>query len=880
MTPESPAAARWLVRRAAGDATRAADLLADLDEEFRTHQLAARGPRGARLWYWRQAWAAVPHLASRRWERARAGGWAAEGLPADARYAVRTLGRSPLYAATAVLTLALGIGANTALFSVVRGVLLAPLPYGEPERIYRAWTHTDDGDIADFSFRVVEYRDLYERPGPFAAVGAEFPISGTLNAPDAEPVQVEGRMVTPGFFEVFGVTPAAGRTFGSDEIEGGEALVALVSHRLWRSALAGRPDAVGSTLDLDGRAFTVIGVLPPSYTHVSDPDVDVFIPYTIGTSRWIARWLDLYVRVRPGVEAEGALAAIDATIDRIGEREERSRGWHASVEPLAHMVVGDVSRTVWVLFASVGLLLIIACVNTASLSLARSVERIAGVRLRFALGAGRARLVRQIVVESLVVAALGGLAGLAIGALGLRALVAIAPPDVPRLDEVGLDPWVLAFTAGITLAAGLLSGLVPALRATGPDGAARLATGARGDVAARGAQPLLAGLVVAEVAMALALLVGAGLLVRTVGALHDTEMGFEAPGALAFQVSLPAARYRGAAEVTGFYRRYLDALAGIGGVTAVGAAADLPLGGRGAVASLNSEARVLSGELDRVSALQRRATPTLFRALGTPLLDGRTFLPEEDTSRPDVLVLSESLARALFPAGGAVGSRVTFRPSPGEEDWLTVVGVVADVQYLAPDAPLGFQLYEAHGQSPVRQMGVVVRGDGDPARFLAPARALLREMDPTLPLFGAATLSERVERSLARQAFAMRAFALFATISVLMAAAGVYGVLAFAVSRRRREIGVRMALGAPRSRVVTAVVGRGAALAAAGIGPGLLLAWALQRGMRGMLFGVEGVQLAVVGVTAACTLAVAVAAAWLPAARAARVDPSAALRAE
>ncbi|MEQ9401011.1 MAG: ABC transporter permease [Longimicrobiales bacterium] len=869
-----------LLTWAAGSRELALRVLDDLEDERDSLQGPARGRRAAGLWFLGQVLRAVPPLLARRRERSRRrGGRGLSGWSGDARYAFRQIGRNRLYAGTAVLTLALGIGANTALFSVLDAVVLRPLPVAAPDRTYRASTTNAAGDIRGFTLRVAEFRLLAERTGVFESVGGEFPITTTALTPAGEPVHLTGRMITGGYFETFGVVPALGRTFSEAEIAAGDAWVVVVSHAFWTSHLGADAEAVGRTLLLDGQSAEVVGVLPASYAHLSDPGVSVYLPYTLGTSGWIGRWLEVFGRVAPGMGAERAEEEMNAVIAAVAETgDRRSQGWTASVEPLEDHVLGDVRPLVQVLFASVVVLLLIACVNVANLALARAVTRRSELGLRAALGAGRARLLRQLLAEHFLLAALGGAGGLAVGALGLALLVRIAPPGIPRLDEVGLDPAVLLFTAAVALGTGLLFGVVPALRASADaEGAAR---GARGRGGSSSTQPLLRILVVAEVALTLTLTAGAGLLVRTLDNLQARDLGFTADEALTYRIAIPSVRYAEAEDVEAFLGGYLEALRGLPGVVSVGAAADLPLQGEGAVASLRSEAWVREAREEGAAALQRRATPGLFDALGIPVLAGRSFDGRDEADGAPVLVLSESLARTLFPAGGAVGSRVSFRRNPSDDEWSTVIGVVADVQYRAADAPMQPQLYEAHTQSPVRDVAVVVRTAGDAGTIREPALRLLRERDPSVPAYAVATLGSLRAASLARQSFARTLVLLFAALAAVLTVAGIYGVLAFSVSRRTREIGVRMALGARRTDVVGRVVGQGVLLTLAALPLGVLGSWALGRGMSGLLFGVAPVDAGVLATTTAAVVIVAVLAAWSPARRAASIQPASALREE
>ena len=802
-----------------------------------------------------------------------------DSIVQDVGYAIRKLWTAPTFTATAVLTLALGIGATTAIFSVVNTVLLRSLPYSEPERIVRAWAHSDDGDIRDFSFRVAEYRELVGHTDIFRAVGAEFPWSSTVLLPGQEPRQVQGRMLTPDFFRVFGTGPQLGRMFTTDEIAGGDALVTLVSHDFWTRYLGADPSAVGRTLDFAGTSFTLIGVLPQDYQHISGDDAEVFIPYTIGTSRWIAHGLDLYVRLQPDVAGAEITVAraeeeISAVIAAIGESDRRSAGWHATLEELHTMVVGEVRPAVWATFATVALVLLIACVNVANLTLARAGARVSEITIRMALGAGRPRIVRQLLVENLVLALAGGVVGVAAAILGLRALVSLAPPSIPRLSEATIDPTVLVFSLVVTLTTGIVFGLFPAVRAT--RGGMRQQS--RTTTSGRRFGGLLGGLVVSEVALALTLLVAAGLMFRTFRELQREELGFQRGGALTFRVIAPRTRWPDATAIDAFYTQLRAGLLTLTGVTAVGAGTDLPVSGQGAVATVNSEERIRAGQVEGVTALQRRATTGFFDALGTPLLAGRGFGSEDQADGETTAVISESLARRLFPDQPAVGRRVGFGNEPGEDDWKTVVGVVADIRYIDADKVDDPQIYQAHPQSATRDMAVVIRTSGEPGAFLEPAKNILRGLDAQIATHGVTTLDDLVDRALAGRRFIMSLFSLFAGVALVLTVAGIYGVLSFVVGRRRREMGVRMALGAQSADVTKLVVREGMTLVTAGLVLGLIGALGASKLLGSLLYGVTASDPSTYVGVVAILAAVGLAACYLPAREGSRVDPMTVLR--
>lgn len=863
--------------------TEADRLLGDLDEEYVELQRPIRGRLRADVWYWRQvlgsAWALSVARGARPRDRG-AGmgeGMVVESLTRDVRYALRSLVRAPAFAASAVVTLALGIGATTAIFSVVNAVLLRSLPYEEPERIVRAWDHTRDGDITDFSFRVVEYQEARTRTEVFEAVGAEFPISATVLREGQTPRQVQGRMVTPDFFEVFGVEPGLGRMFTGEEVAGGDRLLCVVSHGFWLRYLGGDPEAVGRPVDLNGSSFTVLGVLPRDYRHVSGSDAQVFIPYTIGTRGWIGHWLDMYARLQPEVTEERAAETFNAALEAVAPTDGRGNRWFATVEGLHEMVTGDVRTPVSALFGLVALVLLLACVNVANLRLARSTARVSEISVRISLGAGRIRLLRQLVVENLVLAAAGGALGVLLAHLSLSALVRLAPPSIPRIAEAAIDPVVLAFAFGVTATTTLVFGLGPAVWTTraGP-GVSGVAAGRR-KTASRGLHRLLGGLVVCEVALTLTLLVAAGLTVRTLQNLQHSELGFDRSSALTFRVEVPASRYPTAVDTDAFYTGLREALAALPAVTAVGAATDLPVSGEGAVSTVTTEARTQTGD-EGVTVLQRRATAGFFAALGTPLLAGREFDSHDRRDAPPVVIVSESLAQALFGEDEAVGRSIGWGSAPDDGDWMTVVGVVGDVRYENVERAPDPQVYQAHPQSTSREMALVVRTAGDPMQLLEPAEAAVHALDPQIPVYDAATLGGLVDVALSGRRFTVTLFGLFAAVALALTVAGLYGVLAFVVGQRRRELGIRIAVGATGAAITGLVLRRGLHLIGLGLALGTLGALAAGRLLRGLLYGVPSFDpptLAAVGAVLAC---VGVAACLIPALGASTVDPSKVLR--
>ncbi|NKB90453.1 MAG: FtsX-like permease family protein [Acidobacteria bacterium] len=868
-----PRAAAWLVQRLLTPA-HAKRLLGDLDEEYLEQQLAARGIFGASVWYWRQCLTSIRALRRRPYDVFPRTRRPMHGISQDLRFAVRQFLRSPTYALAVILTFALGMGATTAIFAMVNGVLLRPLPYDSPERIVRFWAHTHDGDTTDFSFRVLEYQALAEVGSEFEYVGAEFPASAALLVPDQEPRQIQTRRVSHNYFRVFGVEPAQGRMFDATEMAAGDALVAVISHALWQRELGSDPSTIGRTIDLAGTPFEVIGVLPADYRHVSGEDIDVFFPYNLGTSGWIGRWLDLYVKVRPEFGASMAVDRVNATMDSVATEDGRERNWFATGESLHEMKVGTVRPALMASFGTAVLVLLIGCANVAMLTLARMAGRSSELSLRTALGARRGRILRQVLIENLLTALIGGAIGLGVAHLLLRGLLRIAPPTLPRMEEIAIDPTVIGVAGLATIAIATLLGLATGYRAlrSAPGlgmGAGNRATGQGGS---------FGSLVTVEVAMAVTLLVGAGLMVRTLDRLQQENLGFRAPGVLSFRVSAPSARHPGAEGTLAFYDQLRDELLALQGVESVGVGSDLPVSGEGAVATLRSEERVRAGDTDGVTSLQRRANADFFETLGVPLLAGRNFGPEDTPESAPVLIISQSLASSLFGAGDPVGQRVSFRREPQDDDWMTVIGVVGDVRYQRIDQVEEPQLYQAHAQSAVREMAVMVRSQRSAEELIGDVRHVVSRIDSAIPLYDVQTLEAITDTAMADRRFVAMLVSAFAAVAVALSMAGVYGVLAMLVGRQRRAIALRMALGATPEHVTGRVVRHGMRWVVAGLALGLVGAFAVTRLLTALLYGVSASDPATYGIGTLLLAIVATLAAYLPARRAAALQPAEALR--
>ena len=800
----------------------------------------------------------------------------------DLRYASRSLLRSPGFSLAAVATLALGIGANTAVYSLVRGVLFRALPFPAPERLVAV---SESYPAKGYPLMVASppnYLDWKAQSKSFATMGAYSTTDLALST-GGEPERLRGTTVTPGFFEALGVAPATGRVFETGEFAEGRDRVVVLSHGVWRRRFGSDPALVGKTVRLEGEPYRVVGVMPRSFRFPEEgPDawVPLTLPANVSTQRG-AHYLDVVARLAPGVtlpQAAAEMRGIAATLERA--YHDTNEGHGAAVTPLREMLVRSVKPALLTLLGAVAFVTLIACANVANLMLIRASHRGAELAIRTALGAGRWRIARQLLTETLVLAVCGAALGILLAELAVETIVRWSPGDIPRLAEVGVDGGVLAFTAFWTVAAVVLCGLAPVagVFARAPMAALKVAG------ADSGAQPgparLRRLLVVGELGLALLLLVGAGLLVRSLARLSAVDPGFSAERVLRFDLSLPGARYPDDERVAAFTERVLDALRGLPGVQSAGATFGLPLTDFRYSSTFTVEGRPVDPAREP-SAQVRVASRDYFRTVRLPLLAGRSFTPQDVRGAPIAILASKAAAAKFFPAGDAIGQRLRFGARPGNVRIQgEIVGIVGDVtdQGLALGGTPEF--YGSLEQAPVGSFSVVLRTTQDPGALSAAVRRTMQSLDSELPVTQLEPMAEVVSRSIARPRFTMSLLLVFAATALLLSAVGIYGVTAYAVSQRTRELGTRMALGADSRSVRGLVLRDGLRLAGAGLGLGLIAAFALTRLLRGLLFEVPPTDLATHAGVALILLAVVLLACWIPARRAARLDPWRALRAE
>jgi putative ABC transport system permease protein len=799
----------------------------------------------------------------------------------DLRYAVRSLLRSPGFAIAAIATLALGIGANTAVYSLVRGVLFRALPFAAPERLVALnETYPARGYTAMVA-SPPNYIDWKARSRSFSSMAAY--TTGDIALSEAgEPERLRATLVTADFFETLGVAPIAGRTFAPDEFVSGRDRVAVLSHGVWQRRFGGDPAVVGRTILLDGDAYRVAGVMPATFRFPEDgPDAWVPLVFSdnVSTQRG-AHYLSVVGRLKSGVtlaQAKADLQAIGADLAR--KYRDTNEGHGATATPLRDSLVKAVRPALLTLLGAVAFVTLIACANVANLLLIRAAHRGPELAIRTALGAGRGRITRQLLTETLVLAVCGALLATALAEAAVDAIVRLSPGTIPRLSEVAVDGGVLAFTALWTIVTVLLCGVAPIAGVFARAPMAALKVAGADSAAQPGPARLRRSLVVAEVGVALLLLVGAGLLVRSLARLSAVDPGFSAARVLRFDLSLPGSRYPDDASVAAFTETLLARMRALPGVQSAGATFGLPL----TDFRFNSTFRVAGHEVDPAyepSAQVRVASRDYFRTVGLPLVAGRLFTPADTRGAPVAILASRSAAAKFFPAGDAIGQRLRFGARPGNVRLEgEIVGIVGDVHDQGLDQGLVPEFYGSLEQAPVGAFSVVLKSSQEPGSLASAVRREVKALDAELPVTQLEPMEAVVARSIAGPRFLMSLLLAFAAIALLLAAVGIYGVTAYAVSQRTRELGIRMALGADARNVRALVLRDGLRLALTGLGLGLCAALALTRLLRGLLFEVPPTDLATHAGVAVVLLAAALAACWIPARRASRLDPLKALRA-
>ncbi|HVT61162.1 MAG TPA: ABC transporter permease [Thermoanaerobaculia bacterium] len=800
----------------------------------------------------------------------------------DMGFAFAQLRRRPGFTAVAVLTLALGIGANTAIWSVVQGVLLSPLRYPHPEQLMTVWENraARGGPEQEFTGKAV-FEDWRTGNQTFQAMAVFDDWQPTLTG-RAEPEQLAGGLASDEYFTVLGVRPAMGRAFLPSDGRMGAPRVALLADALWRRRFDTDPAVLGKAIELDGETHTVVGVLPAGF-KAPFVQAEIWRPVQIEAAPQDRgnHYLRVIGRLRDGVEMPKAQADLRRVAAGIAERDPQ---YYSSVGvtlvSLHRQLVGVARSSLLVLLGAVGLVLLIACANVANLLLARATARAREVAVRTALGAGRARLVRQLLTESSLLALAGGAAGMILGSLGTSALRSLAPAQTPRLEEVTVDLRVLLFTLGLALATGLLFGLAPALHATRPDLASALKEGSHGAGMAHGGGRLRGFLVAGEVALALTLATGAGMLIHNFSGLLNVSPGIQPRNVLTANVSLPVARYKDPASQARFFTELLARLQARSGVVAAGAIPEAPFSGSDNDNAFTVEGQAPPAKGHEPDAWIRRVSPGYFQALGLAVVAGRPLSEQDRATSERVVVVNRTLQQRIFHGAAALGHRLRLGSVNSKQPWARIVGVVADVRHRGLDTEPEVEIYVPHEQLPAAAMTVVIKAAGDPLQMVPALRAEVRALDPNLPVSGIATMDELIANSLAVPRFVGLLLTVFAALALALAAVGIYGVTAYSVGQRRHEIGVRVALGAGRRQVVRTVLGRGMVPAAWGMLVGLGCAYAMSRAMGSLLSTVSPTDPTSFAGAALLLGGVSLIANYLPAQRAAATDAARALRTE
>ncbi|HEY1493189.1 MAG TPA: ABC transporter permease [Candidatus Solibacter sp.] len=797
----------------------------------------------------------------------------------DLRYALRTLARNPGFACVSILALALGVGANSAIFTVVQSVLLRPLPFRRSDELVVVRERNLKAGFPQFSLspgNYVDYRDHNHTLSGFAAISR----LGVNLSGGAEPERLRGARVTNEFFNVLGVQPVVGRAFTVQEGQFGAPKVVILSDGLWQRRFGGAKDVLGRQLKMNEELYTVVGVMPPDFSFPAR--AEIWTPLALNAQNWQQRgghYLSGVARLKPGT----SLAAAEADLNSIAARADKAypdsnSGWDTTSMGLQESMVGKIRPLVMTLMAAVGFVLLIACVNLANLLLSRSAARRREIGIRNALGAGRGRLIRQLLTESVLLSGLGAAFGLLLAWAGTRLLVNLNPNILPRAKEISLDASVVLFTIAIAGLTGILFGLAPAIHMAKTDLAAAFREGGRGNSIGFRRNALRSVLVVGEVALALVLLCGAGLLMRSFYHLQSMDPGFDPHDVLTFRTNLPGAKYKTDEQQEAFYTRALERIRALPGVTVAGAAQIFPLSGDDYILSFVQVGKPPVAVGNQPSAAFYAATPGYFGALRIPIKAGRDFTPRDNASAQPVAIISESMARQFYANENPLGQRLQI--GGGSDKPAEIVGIAGDVRDTELESKGRAAMYRPAAQTPFGSMYFAVRTERDPAAAIAGVRAAIREMDAELPLDAVGTVDALVETSLSQRRFAMLLMGIFAGLALVLAMVGIYGVMAYSVTQATQEIGIRMALGAGRGDVVRMVLGYGALLMSAGIVAGVAASLGAGRLLASQLFEVKSYDPVTYALVGSVLIATALAACLIPAFRAMRVDPVIALRNE
>ncbi|MGH9935870.1 MAG: ABC transporter permease [Blastocatellia bacterium] len=794
----------------------------------------------------------------------------------DLRYGARMLVKNPGFTLIAVFTLALGIGANVSIFSVVNAVLIQPLPFVEPDRLVWAWGVVRNGGNR-YSVAPLDYLDYRAQNTTFEQFAATFSIPIFLNLTGSgAPERLEARVVTGNFFQSLGAKAALGRAFSPENEKAGNDQVVMLSHGLWQRRFGGEPSIVGKTLTLDGKKCEVIGVMPPNFKFPQNAELWTPMNFEMAPEmrQRKSHFLRPIGRLKPGVTLSQAQADLDAVARRLeGQYPESNIGWGLRMVPLRDQLVGNIKPTLQVLFGAVGFVLLIACANVANLSLVRAAGRGSEVAVRMALGAGRLRIARQMLAESVLLSLVGGALGVILAAWGVELIVAFSGNDLPPTAQVGVDRVALGFTLGVSLLTGLLFGLAPAWQATRPPLSETLKDGGKGAGRSALRNRTRSLLVVFETAIAVALLIGAGLLIRSYIRLQQVSPGFDAANVLTTRINLAYGKYNAPEKTGAFWGQLQERLAALPGVEAVGMITELPLSGQPNNWGFTIEGRPPVRPGQEFGADYRRIDQDYLRSMRIPLLRGRGFTEQEVRQSAKVILISETLANGAFPNEEPLGKRLLLDRTPFE-----IIGVVGDIRHRTLEAAPYATMYVPTLDT--GWMNLTIRATGDPLGLAAAVRRETLAIDPDQPIAAVRTMEQVLSESVAAPRYRTWLLGLFAVVALILAGVGIYGVTSYTVAQRTREIGVRVALGAQTADVLKLVIGQGIKLTLAGVLLGLGGALALTRLVKTMLFGVSATDPLTFAVIALLLTVVTLLACWIPARRATKVDPMIALRYE
>ncbi|MGB0035289.1 MAG: ABC transporter permease [Candidatus Acidiferrales bacterium] len=818
----------------------------------------------------------------------------------DLRYAYRMLAKTPGFTAVAILTLALGIGANIATFSIVHAILLRALPFRQPEQLVRVFDDLRASNVKNVGMSVPELWDYQDRSGVFQEISVVWPINANLTGGD-RPERVETLATSPNYFTLLGVKTELGRVYTQQDAVPGFSEIAVISDGLWRRLYGSDPHILEKKIRLDNDLYAIIGVLPPGFRHPGrtlETDEDIWIaagynaaPFPAPAQRSQRMLPGAIGRLKPGLtiaQAQARLETFDANLTQQFPNDyPPAAGWAPRLESVQEDLVGKFRTELFVLFGAVAFVLLIGCVNLANLLLSRSAARQREIAIRLVLGAGRGRLIRQLLTESLLLSIFSGIAAL-LTVLWLKNwLLTLAPADLPRLSEVSISAGVLLFAFVVSILTGILFGLAPALQAVSPNQVANLREGSRGSGASHRQKAVSRLLVISEIALSLVLLIGAGLLLRSFWSLLEVRPGFNPHKVITAQIWIPVPNdpstdpYRPVDKRAAFYGEVLRRVSALPGVqeAAIGAGNCLPMARARNSFPFTIQGRPADSERTPVAEFTA-VNSTYFHALETPVLSGRVFADRDDSKVQPIVIIDETLARRYWPNQDPLGQQLKPGPVQSQAPWMTVIGVVGNIKSDGFDAPIASHIYFPVTQNPPYSSVIFLRSGGDPVALTEAIRREVQAVDPSLPVFGVRTMDEVITKSLAERRFALELLGVFAVVALLLAAIGIYGVMAYSVSQRTHEIGIRMALGAQPSDILRMTIGGGMILVAFGLVSGLVGSAILTRFLRSMLFSVTPTDPFTYAAIPVLLAAVAMLACYIPARRATRVDPLVALREE